>query len=268
MTQFAGSGPSVCFSGYDAGFLNLSVRSQRRGMENRVQKLFKAIAPAKRGWYSDPAACNGEHRQNHQRNHHHSRALVNAAMSVAVAVFMRVVSMSIFGGATVFAEESQKPQPEHVERSEKGGENSERPEYPAGLVSAPQNFVLAEEAGERRYAGDGECAGSHGPECPRNLGAQAAHLPHVLFARDGVDHRASGQEQQSFEEGVRHQVKDAGGERSHTAGHEHVSKLRNRRVGEDFLDISLRDPDGGGEQGGQRSDDCDHGQCHAARVRK
>ncbi len=80
-----------------------------------------------------------------------------------------------------------------------------------------------------------------------NFGAQAAHVAHVLLAADGVNHRASGQEQQSLEERVRHQVEDPGGECRHAAGHEHVAELRDRRVGENFLDIGLRDADGRGK---------------------
>ena len=42
--------------------------------------------------------------------------------------------------------------------------------------------------------------------------AQAAHLPQILLAVQPVDHRARAEEQQRFEERVRHQMEDAGRE--------------------------------------------------------
>ena len=92
----------------------------------------------------------------------------------------------------------------------------------------------------------------------RNLLAQAAHVAHVLLAGEGVDHAAGAEEEQRLEEGMRHQVVDAGGERAAADADEHVAELRNRGVGEDLLDIVLRQADGGGEEGGRDADDGDH----------
>ena len=57
----------------------------------------------------------------------------------------------------------------------------------------------------------------------------------------------SREEEQALEEGVSHQVEDASRERSYAARHEHVAKLRDGGVGENFLDIGLRDSDRGRE---------------------
>ncbi len=59
-----------------------------------------------------------------------------------------------------------------------------------------------------------------------------------------------------------HQVKNSGGECRHSARHKHVTELRNRRVGENFLDIGLANADGRCEQGSQSADDRDHRQRH------
>jgi len=119
---------------------------------------------------------------------------------------------------------------------------------------------LAEEAGEGEDAADGEDAGGHGPEGDGDFFPEAAHAAHVLFAGDGVDDRAGGEEEQTLEEGVGHEVEDAGGVGSDAAGHEHVAELRDGGVGEDALDVVLDEADGGGEKGGGCSDAGDDGE--------
>ena len=49
--------------------------------------------------------------------------------------------------------------------------------------------------------------------------------------------------------------------------HEHISQLRNGGVGQNFLDIGLRDADGCGEECGQGSDDGNYGQGEGARSK-
>ncbi len=83
---------------------------------------------------------------------------------------------------------------------------------------------------------------------------QAAHLPQILFAVQAVNHRARAQEEQRFEERVRHQMKDAGRKRAHADAQKHVAELRNGGVRENFLDVDLRQADGGGEERGRKAD--------------
>src|SRR5260221_7068376 len=66
---------------------------------------------------------------------------------------------------------------------------------------------------------------------------------------------ACSEEEQSFEEGVGHQVKDAGGKGADSAGQEHVAELAYGGVGEDALDVGLHEADGGGEQRRGAADD-------------
>ena len=72
-----------------------------------------------------------------------------------------------------------------------------------------------------------------------------------------MDHAAGAEEEQRFEERVRHQVIDAGGKRAAAHADEHVAELRNRGIGEDLLDIVLRQADGGGEESRGDADDGD-----------
>ncbi len=112
---------------------------------------------------------------------------------------------------------------------------------------AVKDLVLGEEAGEGDDAGDGENAGGHGPEGDGNALAEAAHEAHVLLAGEGVDDGPGGEEEQRLEEGMGHQVEDAGRVGAYAAGQEHVAELRNGGVGEDALDVVLDDADSGGE---------------------
>src|SRR6185437_6460223 len=84
--------------------------------------------------------------------------------------------------------------------------------------------------------------------------AQAAHAADVLFAGAAVDDRARTEEEQRLEEGMGDEVEDADGWAADAEAHHHVSKLRNGGVGEDALDVELRDRDGGGEERGARAD--------------
>jgi len=69
----------------------------------------------------------------------------------------------------------------------------------------------------------------------------------ISCSANGVNYRASSQKQQTFEEGVGHEVENPSREGAHAAGHEHIPELRDGGVGEYLLDVSLRDTDGRGE---------------------
>src|SRR6185437_12770083 len=161
------------------------------------------------------------------------------------------------------SKEGEIPEPEHVERGEEGGKEANGPENLTAVRREErlvENFVLAEESGEREDAGDGENRGGHGPECHGELLAKAAHDAHVLLATNGVNHGASGEEEQGLEKGVRNKVEDSGGVRGDSAGQKHVAKLGDGRVGQHALDVRLDDTDGCGEECGGHSDDGHDGQ--------
>src|SRR6516162_5486506 len=114
--------------------------------------------------------------------------------------------------AAVLTKERQKPEPEHIERGEQGRDEAEKPVPPTATragIGLPKDFVLAEKAGKGRNASDGNRARCHGPKRPRDFLPKSAHLAHILFPAEGVHYRTGREEQQTFEEGVGHQMKDA-----------------------------------------------------------
>src|SRR5579863_8530656 len=73
---------------------------------------------------ADPTAANRKHGQNHERNQHNCRTLVNATVPMLVwrgrprprpASQMNMFTCRCF--TTVLTEESKEPKPEHVEGS-------------------------------------------------------------------------------------------------------------------------------------------------------
>jgi len=69
-----------------------------------------------------------------------------------------------------------------------------------------------------------------------------------------VNHAAGAEEQERFEEGVSHEVKNSGGESSDSKGEEHVAELADGRIGKDFFDVILDERHGGGKNGSNRAD--------------
>ena len=102
----------------------------------------------------------------------------------------------------------------------------------ARCISRHQNRVFAKEAGSKRKARDGERSAEQRDRRDLHVLEQAAHLAQILFAVQAVNHRARAQEQQGFEERVRHHMEDAGRKRAHADAQKHIAELRDRGVGE------------------------------------
>ena len=162
--------------------------------------------------------------------------------------------------SAVCAKERHEPQAEHVKRSQECRDQSHQPVRPTRLIRTPQNFIFTEKSGESWNTCNGQSACRHRPESPRDLLAQPAHLAHILLAAHRVDHRARTKEKQSLEECMRHQVKNARGERAHAARHEHVSQLRHGRVRQNLFDIGLCNANRRREESSHCSNDGYHGQ--------
>ena len=197
------------------------------------------------------AAGRRQRRQHDQRQRHRPRALMH--------MMLLLIRSSECAG------KRQEDEPEHVVRGAERRERAENPDEPSragGEVRRRQHraedLVLREEAGERRESGDGDRGDEERPRRDGDLLPQPAHVADVLLAAHGVNHRARSEEEAGFEEGVRDEVEDAGGEGADADTDEHETELRDGGVGQDFLDVPLPDADGRSEERGERADEGDH----------
>ena len=69
-----------------------------------------------------------------------------------------------------------------------------------------------------------------------------------------MDHTARRQKQQGFEKRVGHQMENTGRKSTHAQPQEHVTELADGGVGQNFLDVSLHQTDGGGIESSQAAD--------------
>ena len=162
-----------------------------------------------------------------------------------VNVFVRIPRFSV---------KRQDQQPEHVERRQSRSGHANEPEELSIICiipCAPKYGVFAEETGKWRNARDGYGAGEKCRMCPRHVLAQAAHLADVLHTAHSMNDTAGAKEQQSFEEGVSHQMKYAGGIRAGAACQKHVAKLAHRGIRQNLLDVGLNQTNGGRIDGGE-----------------
>ena len=147
----------------------------------------------------------------------------------------------------------------------------ERPGYSCMVVASGrgpglgmkrgQDLVLAKEAGEGGHAG--ECRGpdKERGRRDRHHPSQATKPPHVDDAPHGMHHRASAQEEQRLEAGMREEVEDGGSEAEQRAGAEaceHVAELADRGIGEHPLEIVLHRANERGQEGRRSADNRYH----------
>ena len=193
-----------------------------------------------------PTAAEREQGEDDQRDQHAVRRFVDVG-------FVLVVARR--------AKEGEEEQAEHVEGSEQRADDAEEPR---AVLLARGPFCAAsriasllkkpEKTGTPAMA---RVAANMVQKVKGIFLRRPPMLPHVLLAAHGVNHAAGGEEEQAFEEGVSHQMENAGAEGAHAAGQEHVAKLGDRGIGENFLDVGLNQADGGGVKGGERADDGD-----------
>ncbi len=80
----------------------------------------------------------------------------------------------------------------------------------------------------------------------------------MVTALHSQDHRTGSEEQERFEEGMRHQMEHAGDIRAHPDCRHHEAQLADGGIGEYLFNIVLADRNRGGEEGGRRPNQSDH----------
>src|SRR5215469_1155699 len=110
--------------------------------KDRCKEMLKSVPDA------NESAHDGEQCKDHQRYQHDGRALMRFAMSM-ISLPVCAMAVRIHLRSAVVAEKRHKQQPEHIERSDEGGNDSDQPVNPASVLTGkgfPENFVLAPEA--------------------------------------------------------------------------------------------------------------------------
>ena len=145
--------------------------------------------------------------------------------------------------------ERQIDQPEHVERRHERGDKPNEPQAVVSVAFSDDQRCHRISSLEKKPANGGmpamaSVAINMVVKVVGMRPCQAAHIPHVLFAAHGVDHRARSKEQQRLEERMREHMEHTRRECAHAQRQEHVSQLRDRRVGQHPLDVVLHQADG------------------------
>ena len=204
---------------------------------------------------ADPAPHQGEDGEDHQGDRHYGGGFVDMGDNVRVA--------------PGFSVEGEIDEAEHVEGRHEGGDDPQGvEEVMAPLEGLGQDLIFAEEAREGRDSGDGEGSHVKGDGREGEVATKPPHVAKVLSSPllrvgvQGVDDAPCAEEQETFEEGVGHEVEDPGPEGPHPKGQKHVAELAHRGVSQDLFDVILDERNGGGEDGREGPDQSHHAHRH------
>ena len=220
------------------------------------------------------AADDRQDRERPHRDLHRPRALGDVVLGAGeadvgvlllarrrVGVDLGVVQVAVLELARLgdrLAPEGAEDHPPRVDRGQERADvagDVERHVPAARAPSTSEDLVLGEEARERRDARQRQAADDEAAERERHRPAEAAHPVEVLLAGHRADQRAGRHEEQRLEEGVRHQVEQAGDVGAGADAHDHVADLRHRRVGDDALEVGDDQADRAGDQQRHAADD-------------
>ena len=167
------------------------------------------------------------------------------------------------------AAEREHVEAEHVERGEHRADQAQRARCRSARTAnaLEQDLVLAEEAGERRHAGDRQRRDQQRAVRPRQLRARARPScacparPTCAWITEPAPRNSS-----ALKNACVMRWKMPARERADAARHEHVAELAHRGVRQHALDVVLREADGRREQRGRGADHRDHLERERARA--
>src|SRR5215216_4006167 len=102
--------------------------------------------------------------------------------------------MNVFHGVVIHSWLSEKceiPHSKHVESGHKSSGDRDQPKSEFSVFTGkrlPQNFIFAEESGQKRRSGNGKSSDSHRPECDWNSFSQISHFAEILFPAHCMDY--------------------------------------------------------------------------------
>ena len=204
-------------------------------------RMIAAELPIEQRLDAPEARQRARHREHAQRPDHHSGRFVRVRRGVRART----------------TEERDVVKAEHVKRRQCRNRHREHEQADAVLDGRGENRVLAEEPAERRHAAQRQRADEKGPVRDGQFFLQSAHVPNVLLVMQRVNHRAGAEEKHRLEERVRREVKHRRRGRVDADREHHVAELRERRVGEDALDVILLHRHQRREQRGESTDPAD-----------
>src|SRR6516162_6359097 len=216
---------------------------------HRFQELLEVALGSPESREGDPSADDGEELEDGERDGHGFGRFVDVMLH--------------FVGDARETEEGKVEKPEHVEGGQAGREYANDPEGQVTVEHcragdrASQDFVFAEETGERRHAGNGQRGDEERTRGGRNGVPQAAHFAQILLTGKRMNHATGAEEEQGLEESVSHEVENASSKGAYAEGEKHEPQLTDRGIGQDFLDVGLRKSHGCGENSGEGADDGD-----------
>ena len=123
-----------------------------------------------------------------------------------------------------------------------------------------QDSVFGIIPGQGPKAGKGQGTNPHQTSGLRHVFINAAHPPHVLFIRHGMNDRAGSKEQQRLEKSMGEKMENRHRIGTDAQGEKHIAQLAAGRIGDHPLDIILHQTHGCRKEGGGAADDGDHDQ--------
>src|ERR671925_2172953 len=142
------------------------------------------------------------------------------------------------------AVKDQEELAKHIECGQPGCHPCQKPELDGPMRAAksqPEDLVFREKARRERRAGDRERGNEIRPVGYRKISFQTAHLAHVLFAVQSMDHTAGAQKKTGFKKSVRKKMKDRGAKGANAHSQEHETQLAHGRIRQHPLDVVVRE---------------------------